>query len=298
VRGPDASPEPEHWDAELVFDGRCELGEGPLWDERERRLLWVDIMAGAVHVLGVPSAEHASVLVGQPVGALGLRDSGGLVLAVRDGFALLDPDLSGFRLVAAVDGGRSDLRMNDGACDGEGRFWAGTMALDEAPGAGALYRLAADGTVTTVLTGVSISNGLAWSPDGRILYYVDTPTGRVDAFDYAPAPGAITNRRPVVEIEPGAGYPDGLTVDETGALWVALWEGGCVRRYTPQGALTGVVRVPAARVTSCVFGGEQLDELYVTTARPDADDPAQPAAGGLFRVHPGVRGLPSPRFAG
>jgi sugar lactone lactonase YvrE len=288
----------ERWDPELVLDCRCELGEGPLWDERKARLYWVDIMAGAVHVLDPRSGAHSSGLVGQPVGAAGLRMDGGLVLAVRDGFALLDEDLTGFRLLTAIRGTRGDLRMNDGACDALGRFWAGTMALDESPAAASLYRLAADGTVTTVLRGVTISNGLAWSPNGRTLYYVDTPTCRVDAFDFDTGSGEIANRRPVVEIEAGAGFPDGITVDATGALWVALWEGGCVRRYSPEGALLGIVDVPALRVTSCVFGGAELEELYVTTARPDGEDPAQPFAGGLFRVRPGARGLPPCRFAG
>lgn len=287
----------ERLKAELVVDAGNELGEGPLWDDRERCLYWVDLMAGAIHRLD-RDGEHSVVHVGQPVGAVGLREAGGLVLAVRDGFATVGPALDGFRLVCPVEDDRPDMRMNDGACDGEGRFWAGTMSLDERPGAGSLYRLSGDGELTTVLTSVSISNGLAWSPDGSTLYYVDTPTGCVDAFDYEPASGAIANRRHAVEIEPGAGSPDGLTVDETGALWVALWEGGCVRRYTPAGELVGVVDVPAARVTSCVFGGVDLDELYVTTARPDEDDPGRPLAGGLFRARPAARGLPPARFAG
>jgi sugar lactone lactonase YvrE len=287
----------EAWQAELVLDARNELGEGPVWDDEEGCIWWVDIMAGAVHRLDPASGDHTVTEIGQPVGALGLRRGGGLVLAVRDGFALLEAGLTGFRLVAEVEADRPDLRMNDGACDRLGRFWAGTMALDERPDAGRLYRLDPGGAVTTVLEPVSISNGLAWSPDGATLYYVDTPTCAVDAFDFDAETGALDGRRRVAAIEPAAGFPDGLTVDETGDLWVALWEGGCVRRYSPAGELTGVVSLPASRVTSCAFGGDALDELWITTALPD-DPASEPAAGGLFRVRPGVRGLAPSRFAG
>lgn len=171
--------------------------------------------------------------------------------------------------------------------------------MEEVDPIGALYRLSPEGEVETMVTRVTVSNGLGWSPDGRILYYIDSPRGAVEAFDFDPAEGTIENRREVIAIEPGVGDPDGLTVDAEGHVWVCLWDGWSVRRYDPaDGRLVGVVEVPAARVTSCAFGGESLDTLFITSALPDAPDPLQPNAGGVFAVRPGVRGLPAHSFAG
>jgi sugar lactone lactonase YvrE len=284
--------------AELVLDAHAGLGEGPLWDARSGALLWVDIMAGLVHRFDPAAGTDVTLAVGQPVGAVVPRAAGGYALAVRDGFAVIDADGSPMRIVARVDGGRPELRMNDGACDSRGRFWAGTMHLHEAPGAGALYRLAPDGHVETMLRDVTVSNGIAWSPDDTVMYYADTATQGVDAFDYDAESGAISNRRRLATIEDGAGSPDGLVVDEEGCIWVALWDGWAVRRYSPDGALQRVVNVPAARVTKPAFGGPALDELYITSAAPDAADAEQPHAGGIFRVRPGVRGLPANAYAG
>jgi sugar lactone lactonase YvrE len=283
--------------AELVLDAHAGLGEGPLWDARSSELLWVDIMAGLVHRFDPATGTDVTLDVGQPVGAVVPRAAGGYALAVRDGFAVVDA-AAAMRIVAPVDDDRPELRMNDGACDSRGRFWAGTMHLDEVPDAGALYRLATDGCVETMLHHVTISNGIAWSPDDTVMYYADTPTQGVDAFDYEAESGAISNRRRVATIEDGAGFPDGLVVDEEGCIWVALWDGWAVRRYSPDGMLQGVVDVPAARVTKPAFGGPALDELYITSAAPDASDAAQPHAGGIFRVRPGVRGLPANAYAG
>ena len=288
-------PGMEHWNAELVLDARAGLGEGPLWDPRSSELLWVDIMAGLVHRFDPATGADTMVDVGQPVGAVVLRAAGGYALAVRDGFAVLDEN--GMRLVAPVDEAEPRLRMNDGACDSNGRFWAGTMHVDEFQGAGSLYRLEADGHVETVLGDVTISNGIGWSPDDTVMYYVDTMLG-VDAFDYDAPSGAISNRRRIVTIEEGAGLPDGLVVDAEGCLWLALWDGWSVRRYSPDGTLLGVVELPVARVTKPAFGGPTLDDLYITTAAPDEPDSKQPHAGGIFLVRPGVGGLPANAFAG
>jgi sugar lactone lactonase YvrE len=286
----------EHWTAELALDARAELGEGPIWDSRSSELLWVDIMAGLVHRFDPVTGADTTLDIGRPVGAVVPRAAGGYALAVRDGFAVMDEN--GVRLVAPVDQSRPKLRMNDGACDSNGRFWAGSMHVDEVPGAGSLYRIEPDGDVKTMLSDVTISNGIGWSPDDTVMYYVDTPTLGVDAFDYDAASCAISNRRRIVTIEEGAGSPDGLVVDAEGCVWVALWDGWAVRRYSPDGTLRGVVEVPAARVTKPAFGGAALDELYITTAASDAPDPEQPHAGGIFLVRPGVRGLPANVYAG
>ncbi len=287
----------ERWQAELVLDARANLGEGPLWDARSGELLWVDIMAGIVHRFDLASGVDRAFDVGQPVGAVVPRASGGYAFALRDGFAV--GDAGGVTVVAPIEADRPDVRMNDGACDSRGRFWAGTMQLEYERGAGALFRLDVTGTAETMLTGVTISNGIAWSPDDTTMYYVDTTTRGIDAFDYDADTGTIAGRRRLATIEQSAGEPDGLIVDAEGCIWVALWEGWAVRRYAPDGTLLGVVEVPAARVTKPAFGGDGLDDLYVTTASPDdGRDDAQPHAGGIFRARLGARGLAPHAYAG
>jgi len=291
---------PERSVPEAVVSPGVELGEGPAWDDRRGVLVWVDIWAGRVHAYDPRSGLDEAVDVGQPVGAAVPRESGGYALAVQDGFALLDPDGT-VTSVAKVEDDIPGNRMNDGKCDRHGRFWAGTMAADQRPGAGALYRLDPDLSVTTVLTDVTISNGLAWSLDDTTMYFIDTPTQGVDAFDYDAVTGELENRRRVIDVPEEAGSPDGMALDEEGLLWVALFGGGAIRRYSPDGALEGVVELPATKTTSCAFAGPDLDDLYITSAheRLSAEELAgQPLAGALFRHHPGVRGLPTERFGG
>jgi sugar lactone lactonase YvrE len=233
------------------------------------------------------------------VGALACAADGGVVLAVAGGFARLDWDSGTVKMLATVEADRPQNRMNDGACDPAGRFWAGTMALDERPHAGALYRLDPDGTVHTMLTEVSISNGIDWTPDGRGMYYVDSPTRRIDVFDFDARSGAIANRRTFVELPAEAGFPDGLTVDAEGFVWLALWGGAALHRYDPEGARERIVPLPVSHPTSCAFGGADLDELFVTSARRplSAEERArQPMAGGLIRLRPGVVGRPPGLF--
>lgn len=193
------------------------------------------------------------------------------------------------------------LRMNDAKCDPAGRLWGGTMTVERRQGACALYRLDPDGTVTTALDGVTLSNGLGWSPDGRTMYYIDTPLRTVDAFDFDVDTAMLTQRRTVVQVEDGAGNPDGLTVDADGCLWVALAHGSAVRRYTPAGRLDAVVPMPVRKVTSCTFGGSGLDQLFVTTAcagLSEQDLVAEPLAGAVLCCDVGTPGLPADRFAG
>ena len=285
------------WTAELVCDARAELGEGPLWDDRTGELVWVDIMQGVVHRFDPVTGSDRSFEVGRSVGTVVPRASGGYVLATRDGFAAADDD-GIVSALAEVESDRDEMRMNDGACDSRGRFWAGTMHLDCTTCAGTLYRLDADGSVTPMLRDVTISNGIGWSLDDGVMYFVDTGTPHVDAFDYDPESGAISGRRRLATIEAGAGTPDGITVDAEGCVWVALWDGWAVRRYGPDGTHLGTIDVPAARVTKPAFGGPALTDLYITTAAAEKPDPRQPNAGGVFRARPGVAGLPAHAFAG
>ncbi|MPZ80791.1 MAG: SMP-30/gluconolactonase/LRE family protein [Actinophytocola sp.] len=283
---------------DVVLAARARLGEGPLWDRRAAVLRWVDIKRGEVHRFDPATGEDTSFEAGEQVGTVAVRRSGGLVLATETGIVTCAEDGSDRERLHEVATNPPGGRFNDGKADPWGRFWAGTM-VEGTDGAGAFYRLDPDGDLYTMLTGVSVSNGLGWSPDGTTMYYVDTRTGGVDAFDHDPATGDISGRRRVVEID--RGWPDGLTVDAEGNLWVALWDGWAVRRYTPDGRLTETVEVPAQRVTSCAFGGADLSTLYITTARTGLAEEVlarQPEAGSLFAVSPGVPGQAPGEWAG
>src|ERR1043166_4276007 len=227
---PDQSEEPQRMrvkeipaaELEVVLQPRAKVGEGPTWDERTQTLVWVDIMGNSVHVYDPASGQDRAVDVGQPVGAAGLRERGGLVLALRDGFGLLDADLGNLKMVAEVEADVPSNRMNDGKCDAAGRFWAGTMAFEVAPGVGALYRLAPDHQVIRVLTDITLSNGLDWTADNRQMYYIDSTTQGVDAIDFDLEHGTLGERRRNITIPAVAGLPDGMTVDAEGGLWGAL----------------------------------------------------------------------------
>lgn len=286
---------------EVLVDAHAEVGEGPLWDAGSQELLWVDIPQGRVHRSDVSSGQSRSVDVGQPVGAVALRAGGGLIGALRDGFAFIEPATGAAELVAPVERDVDENRMNDGKCDRLGRLWAGTMAEDMRAGAGTLYRLEPDLRTVQVLDDVSVSNGLAWDSHDAIMYFIDSGTGGVDAFDYDAETGAISNRRRFVDLESGLGLPDGMTIDSEDCIWVAVWGGGQVRRYTPEGTLDAVVELPAAQVTSCTFGGLSLDLLFVTSAAAgleEAERNKQPHAGAVFRIEPGVTGMAPSRFLG
>ncbi|MTE18927.1 SMP-30/gluconolactonase/LRE family protein [Streptomyces sp. TRM43335] len=271
------------------------LGEGPTWDAERGRLIWVDVLSCRVHTWE-PGGDRRTVrATEQHVGAAKPRAGGGLVVNLRDGVGLYDEDGSFSWLHRDPVPGR---RGNDAAVAPDGALWAGTMAYDESPGGGTLTRVAPDGTATTVLPEVTVSNGTGWSPDGRRMYYVDTPTRRIDVFDVAPDGAGVTGRRPLAVVEEGAGFPDGLTVDADGCVWVALWDGGAVRRYTPDGRLDRTVVVPASRTTACAFGGTGLRDLYVTTARTGVDPAAEPLAGALLVLPDAGEGLAQPPFAG
>jgi sugar lactone lactonase YvrE len=266
------------------------LSEGPRWDARRSELFWVDVLTAQLHRARVEPDGRLELLstlsFARIVAAAAPTGAGGYVIAAGTGFLYADSD-GAVRELAQPERGRFDVRMNDGACDPQGRFWAGTMAYDETPGAGALYRLELDGTCTTVLTGLTISNGIGWSPDGRTMYLVDSGTKRIDAFEFNPTDGALSRRRTIVRINEPHAVPDGLTVDDEGCIWVALWDGGAVRRYRPDGTLLASVPLPVDRPTSCAFGGPERDTLFVTTARNDPSPgklTEQPDAGRVFSI--------------
>jgi sugar lactone lactonase YvrE len=279
----------------------CDHAEGPVWDAARGELLWVDIPNGRVHRAEVSAGgeltEVGSARGGDTVGFVQPAAAGGWVLGAGGGISHLAPDGTARVLIdLAGEGGSPDdggTRMNDGICDRAGRFYGGTMAFDQRPGAGSLYRLDLDGTVTTVLDGLTVSNGMGFSPDERTVYLADSGPGLVHAFDYDPGSGAFTGRRVLLDFSRQQGVADGLTVDDEGCLWTALWGGGQVRRWSPDGELLAVVDLPVPQVTSCCFAGAGLDLLVVSTSAEglDADQrAAQPDAGRLFTVRPGVTG--------
>lgn len=286
---------------EVVHPAAAELAEGAFWAWREQELLWVDILGRTVNRFDPVSRENRSVTLASLVGTVVPRSDGDLHVAVQEGFARLDRrsgQLTG--LAVPADHDASSARFNDGKCDPAGRFLAGTTSLAGAPRGGALYVLDADGTTHRLLDAVSLSNGLAWSVDGRTLYYIDTFTRRVDAFDYDIATASLSNRRIAVEIPAHLGYPDGMTIDAEGLLWVALWGGSAIIRCDPRrGAVVQRITLPVSLVTSCAFGGEKLDTLYVTSARCDlsaAELAEQPLAGSLFALDPGTAGCKAAYF--
>ena len=298
---------------QAVVRAACQLGEGPLWDAETGRLLWTDIERRAIHWFRPADGADGRWAVEHRVSSFGLRPGGGLVVADERGFARLDLPAPGredevapeapiaSHRIAEVDADAPTVRMNDGAVDPSGRFWAGTMDERGRAEGGTLYRLDPDGTVTAMLSDITISNGIDWSPDGRTMYLADTPTGRVDAFDFDPTRGTISARRPFAVIDPEDGSPDGLTVDAEGGVWVALWGGSELRRYGPDGREDQRHTFPVSQVTKPAFGGGDLDELYVTSARDglSPDDLArEPLAGALFRLRPGVGGRAPNRFPG
>jgi sugar lactone lactonase YvrE len=286
--------------AEIALDAGDQLGEGPFWDDLRGELLRVDISRGLVHGWNPSSgATWRRECDGEVGAALPRAGADGLVLAV--GRRIVLDDGEGVRVLAQVEEDRPGNRFNDCKCDPAGRLWAGTMSGERAPREASLYRLAPGAGIERVISGTTISNGLGWSPAGDRMYFIDSTTLRIDVFDYEAESGQIAGRRAFAEIEPSAGLPDGMTVDSEGGVWVCLFGGGSVRRYGEDGALDAVIGLPVTNPTSAAFGGPDLRTLYVTSARHHLSEEqlaAEPLAGAVFALEPGVAGLPGNRFAG
>ena len=288
--------------AQSILHAQAALGEGALWDPEAERLYWVDIEGRALHCFDPASGQDRSWPTGARVGTVVPLPGGRHVLvALQTGIHRLDT-ASGELTLLANPLHEPSLRFNDGKCDPAGRFWLGTYDLEEKPHAGTLYRYDPDGRLHVMLTGITNSNGLAWSLDRTSMYYIDTPTLTVQAFDYDNATGAIASPRVIVRIPTGDGFPDGMTIDAEGMLWVALWGAGAVRRFDPgTGQLLQAVAVPAPFTSSCAFGGPDLRTLYITTARKGLSAQQQaefPLSGNLFALEVGVRGVPACFFGG
>lgn len=289
-------------EAELVIPAKAMLGEGPCWDSDKGILYWVNILDKKVNVYDPRTHKNREIQLGQMVGTVVLRQSGGLVVALQKGFYFLDVETEELTPIADPENHLPENRFNDGKCDPFGRFWAGTMSLSEENEAGSLYCLGTDLEVEKKHDNLTISNGLAWSPDQKFMYLIDTPTKKVTRFDYDLQTGHIDNPTEVIAFQEGVGSPDGMTIDEDGMLWIAHWGGAQISRWNPTtGEQILSIPIPSLNVTSCTFGGENLDELYVTTARKNTSVENLdrfPEAGGVFKVKPGVKGMPANLFRG
>lgn len=278
-------------DVERVLRARARLGEGPVWDAATETLPWIDILDHRVHRFDPATGADETWDVGEVVGCVWPARDGRLLVALQSRVALLDPATGALETVAEIDLGRGD-RLNDGACDARGRFWIGTISKEE--GGAALWRVDADGSARRMETGLTVSNGVGWSPDGGTMYLTDSPARTLHAYDFDADAGTISGRRTFVDVKGEDGFPDGLAVDAEGGVWSARFAGGCVVRYAPDGRETHRVPIPAPRSTSCAFGGPGLRDLYVSTASVGlSEEEIQDAfdSGDLFRFRPDVPGL-------
>lgn len=281
----------------LVLDSQSALGEGPHWDHQQNILYWVDIIGEKLHMYDPEKGGNQTVQFDQFIGAVVPERPGQLMLAMQHGLYRYNISQDCLTKVCDPEEDKKNNRFNDGKCDSKGRFWAGTMDLDGTEDCGSLYRLDTDGRITKVLSPVSISNGIAWSPDKKFMYFIDTPTNKVSTYNYEESTGNISYLGTGAEIPVELGSPDGMTIDEDGMIWVAHWGGAMISRWNPyNGNLLDTIQVPAKNVTSCTFGGENLDELFITTARhglSEDDLATYPQSGGLFKVKVGIKGLPA-----
>ena len=288
-------------DLRCISSTRARLGESPLWDFRKKCLYWVDIEGKTLYRYRPAEETTTSIPVPEEIGCIAMREGGGLVAASRSGFAFLDPDKGSLEVAVSPELDQPGNRFNDGKCDPVGRFWAGTMDAAAERTSGSLYKLSPDLTVSRVLTGVTIPNGIGWSPDNRTMYFTDSARRTITAFDFERASGEIGTPMGFASIDADAGVPDGLTVDAEGYVWSAHWDGWRITRYSPEGAIVSAIPLPVPRPTSCAFGGELLDRLYVTSASigllPEQLANA-PLSGGVFELNVGVRGRREPCFLG
>lgn len=280
-----------------VLNARARLGEGPLWDENNHRLYWVDIHNHRVHQFDPTSRQNRYWDVGDLVSAIALASRNRLLMALNDRLAFLDTQTGSIENLCRFEFPHPDTRLNDGKCDPQGRFWIGSIS--EAPGQAALYRYDPDGSLHEMETGLTISNGLGWSPDGATFYLTDSPQRKIFAYDFEGETGSIGNRRVLIDLGDEAVEPDGLTIDQQGNLWSALWDGWCVVQFTSTGKEIQRVKLPVQCPTCPTFGGKDLTELYITSASVGLSQKQIQQgfyAGDLFCLSPVSPGMPTHRF--
>lgn len=287
---------------QVVTQTRSLLGEGPTWSPRDSALYWVDILTPSVHCHDNQKGVDTEVKVGSMVSVAIPKATGGLLVATPGGLMTLDLDSKNLSFFCHPESDRPGNRYNDGKCDRMGRLWIGTLDMGTAANRGNLFRVDADGTWKKMDSGFTVANGLGWSPDNKRMYFADSPRRTIYVYDFDLLTGTIANRRPFITLDASDGTPDGMTVDEDGCLWIAIWDAWRVSRYSPGGKEMLRVKMPVPRPTSCCFGGANLDTLYVTSASVRLNEEAlvsAPLSGSLFSIRiPGVRGLPETTFAG
>jgi len=273
---------------EPVLEHQCVLGEGPLWDFENKLICWIDIVSGNIHEYSPTTNHFRSIPVHEMIGSIALNADGNFIIAIQNGFAFLNRKNGEIKKIANPEADIPGNRFNEGKCDPSGRFWAGTMSIREQRGVGSLYMLDHDLKTIKKLKGITISNGMAWSENKKIFYYIDTPTQQVIKYDYEDFSGNISNPKAIIRIEDKEGHPDGMTIDTEGMLWIAHWGGGQVTRWDPStGKLLLRIEMPVKKITSCTFGGDLMNDLYITSANKDlnaADLQKQPLAGSLFVI--------------
>ncbi len=286
---------------DIVVEHKCLLAEGPVWDAQRNMIYWVDILNGGIHEFSPEQKTHKTIPVHQMIGAVAVCTNGNFIAALQNGFAFIDRVSGEIKIIEDPESHLPANRFNDGKCDPAGRFWAGTMSLKDEPNMGNVYTIENDVKAIKKIEAVSISNGMAWSLDHQTFYYIDTPTLEIKAYDYEKTTGVISNKRIIIKIAIEEGYPDGMTIDNEGMLWIAHWGGWQVTRWNPaSGEKLYSIKLPVAKVTSCTFGGEGLEDLYITSAKVGLTEDElkeQPLAGSLFVIHNcGFKGMPAFEF--
>lgn len=282
-------------EVELVIDSKSELGEGAIWNHKTGELIWINIKGKILNFYNPHTGNNKEMFTGQMIGTVVPTETGGVMVALQNGIYLFNAKTGSKKLLVNPEEHLPNNRFNDGKCDPAGRFWAGTMSTTGEEKTGSLYRFDTDTTIHKMIENVSISNGIVWSLDRTKMYYIDTPTQKVMGYDYNDKTGEISNPKIAVKIPTEMGYPDGMTIDAKGNVWVALWGGFAVTCWNPEtGELINTINVPAKNVTSCAFGGADLKTLYITTAREGntkEELEKYPLSGGVFKIQPGVAGV-------
>ena len=289
-----------HNKAVLEYKVKARLGEGAFWNHKTQELYWVDIEDQMLHIYNPQTKTNRSLPTPSKIGTVVPKNTNETIVALQDGIYMMNLKSGDVVLISDIESELTENRFNDGKCDPSGRLWVGSMALNMQSNRANLYMVDTTGNAQLKIDSVTISNGIAWSSDQKTMYYIDTPTGMIRAFDFDNEIGAISNERVVVTVPDSMGFPDGMAIDSDDMLWVGMWNGNAVIRYNPQtGKVISKIEVPAHNVTSCAFGGKNLDTLYITTASIDMTEEekvAYPLAGSLFKADPGVKGVKSVFF--
>lgn len=288
-------PEQESDKVNVTIETKSKLGEGSFWDHHNQRLFWVDIEGKSVHIFDPATKKDKAFNTPSRVGTVVPMNSDEAVIALEDGVYMINTNNGDISLLSDVEAALTGNRFNDGKCDPNGNLWVGSMHLEQSAPEANLYKIDAKGTATKMLDSVTISNGIVWTSDKKTMYYIDTPTGIIRAFDFDASNSTISNERTAVYIDESLGFGDGMAIDSEDKLWVALWNGNAVARFDPlTGKLIKKINVPAHNVTSCVFGGKNFETLYITTSSLDMTENEKeefPLAGSLFEVRPGIKGV-------